>query len=255
MSVVWTLAGAYVVYAIMMVWLHPRFIYPFLQEDQPIAGFSRVSLPGGDGTPISLQVAAGEGPVLLYFMGNAGALWAFEPGLRQHLQAGRHVVALEYRGGGGRPGTPSESLLKADALKALDYARSFGKPVVVQGFSMGSGLAMHVAAHHDIDAMILEAPYSRMCRIMADRSFLPACRLPFVQTWDSLALAKDVSAPVLILHGAEDAIIQPKYSEALDRALPNARRSVIPGATHADLAAFPTVIEAIERWISAPGTP
>ena len=147
MSVLWILFAAYLAYGLLMVWMHPRFIYPFIQEDQPLLGFTRKPMAAGDGTEITFQEAAGPGPVLLYFMGNAGALWAFEEGLRPHVEAGRHVIALEYRGGAGLPGRPSETTLKSDALVIADYALSFGRPVVVQGFSMGSGLAVHVAAN------------------------------------------------------------------------------------------------------------
>ena len=105
-----------------------------------MAGFERVSLAAGDGVEVSLQVAPGEGPVVLYFMGNAGTISLFEPGLRPLVEAGFHVVALEYRGGAGRPGVPSEVVLKEDALLAADYALGLEKPVFVHGFSMGSGL-------------------------------------------------------------------------------------------------------------------
>lgn len=226
------LIGLYLAYGAVMVWLHPRFIYPFVPDDDAMAGFERVSMAGADGAPFFLQEARGDGPVVLYFMGNAGAISLFEPGLRPLVDAGFHVIALEYRGGAGRPGRPSETVLKGDALVAADYAFSFGKPVLVHGFSMGSGLAMQVAVNRPIEAMVLEAPYSKMCRLMARRSLLPACVIPLVQKWDNLALATRVTVPVLILHGDEDALIPPAQSQDLLDALPDAYRVIIEGAGH-----------------------
>ena len=62
-------------------------------------------------------------PVVLYFMGNAGSLAAFEPILaRQRLGGAPVVVAMTFRGGGGMDGRPSEAGLKSDALMAHDAA-------------------------------------------------------------------------------------------------------------------------------------
>ena len=238
----------YVIYGAVMVWLHPRFIYPFLSDDEPMAGFERVSLTAGDGVEISLQVASGDGPVVLYFMGNAGTISLFEPGLRPLVDAGMHVVALEYRGGAGRPGRPSEEVLKEDALLAADYALGLDKPVLVHGFSMGSGLAMHVGANRDVAGLVLEAPYSKMCRLMAARSLLPACVIPFVQKWDNLALAPQVKAPVLILHGSADVLIPPSQSVDLASGLREAQRVIVEGAEHTNTGTDPRARRIISEF-------
>ena len=248
MKIAVLLIGAYVVYGLVMVWLHPRFIYPFLPDDEPMAGFERVSLTARDGVEVSLQEARGAGPMVLYFMGNAGTISLFEPGLRPLVDAGMHVVALEYRGGAGRLGQPSEVVLKEDALLAADYTLEFRKPVFVHGFSMGSGLAMHVGANRDVSGIVLEAPYSKMCRLMAARSLLPACSIPFVQKWDNLALAPQVKAPVLMLHGSKDVLIPPSHSMDLEDALSDSRRVIIDGAEHANTGTDPRARRRISEF-------
>lgn len=243
------LALCYVVYAMLMVWLHPRFIYPFQPIDQVLPGFSRIELVGADGQPIFLQERPGDGPVVLYFMGNAGAVPLFEPAFEGHIAAGRHIIALEYRGGGGRPGTPSEVVLKEDALVAADYARGLGMPLIVQGFSLGTGLATHMAARRDVDAVILTAPYDRLCRLMAAQSWVPACLLPYVQKWNSLAEARNVRAPILVVHGAEDPLIPSNLSEPFE-ALGTVERVLIDGAAHNDISAFPAYHAAIAAFLA-----
>ncbi len=242
------LALVYVGYTSLMVWLHPRFIYPFQPIDRVLSGFSRVELRGADGTPVFVQERPGDGPVVLYLMGNAGAVPLFEVAFQAHIAAGRHIVALEYRGGGGRPGVASEAALKRDALVAADYARGLGMPLIVQGFSVGTGLATHVAARREVDAVILTAPYDRLCRLMAAQSRSPACLLPWVQKWNSLKDARAITAPTLVLHGAEDVLIPPAYSEPFG-GLAHVERVLIDGAAHNDISAFPAYHAAIAAFL------
>ena len=238
MKLLFLLALIYAGYAIVMVLLHPRFIYPFQPDGGLLKGFRQVELRGEDGAPIFVQEYPGDGPVLVYFMGNAGALPLFESAFPQHIAAGRHVIAMEYRGGGGRPGTPREAILKSDAMAVMDYAERLGKTLIVQGFSMGTGLATYVAARRNVAALVLVAPYDAMCRLMSVRAKLPACRLPFVDRWRSLDEARSTKVPTLILHGGADSLIPPSYSAAFET-LPNVRRKIIERAGHADIGNFP----------------
>lgn len=228
--------AAYAAWGGLMIWAHPSLIYPFFPDETDLPGFRPTTLTASDGTEIAVQVSAGQGPTILYFMGNAGALQAFAGPLAQYQSRGHRIVALEYRGGAGRPGRASEAALKSDALVAAGHAASHGDPLVLHGYSLGTGLALHVAAEHPVAGVILEAPFSRLCTLMTRAALLPACVMPLVQKWNTLAVAPSVTAPVLILHGADDRLIPPKASVALDEALPRSRRLIIEGADHLDIA-------------------
>jgi pimeloyl-ACP methyl ester carboxylesterase len=54
-----------------------------------------------------------------------------------------------------------------------------------------------------------------------------------------------VKAPVLLLHGASDDIIDPAHSERLQRVAPHAERVLVPGAGHNDLQQVPAYLDAI----------
>lgn len=255
-SLLFKLLGAYVVYAIAMILLHPGFIYPFDQRGFEGEGYREVlvEVPGAD--PLPVQVAQGQSgaPVILYFMGNLGALELFRPMLDHHKDQGRWVVAMPYRGAGGVPGEPSEQGMKRDALAvfdALDEIVTEGA-VVVQGYSMGTGLAMYVAAERPVDGVILSAPFDRLCGLMAKRALLPACYLPFVQKWDSLADAGDVDAPVLVLHGDRDELIDIARGRRLAEALAGSTEvafQVIPGAGHSNLFGADGYLPTIDAFI------
>jgi pimeloyl-ACP methyl ester carboxylesterase len=242
-----SLLGFYAIYAAAMVAAHTSLIYPFFATDQVLRGFLRVELTAEDGTEISVQEAQGDGPIVLYFMGNAGALSAFDPPLQTHAAAGRHVIAMEYRGGAGRPGVPDETVLKSDALKVADWALAKGKPLVLHGYSLGTGLAVHVASSREVAQVVLEAPFDRLCALMARRSVLPACFMPGVQRWDTLADAPSVRAPVLILHGSEDVLIPPERSHILANAFSSVERHLLDGAGHLDVFSRPAAQTIVQQ--------
>jgi hypothetical protein len=98
-------------------------------------------------------------------------------------------------------------VFKEDALVIFDAIPELAPeagPVHVLGYSLGSGIALHVAAHRPVASVLLEAPYARLCDLMTKRSWAPACLIPWVPRWDSLALAPEVEAPVYIVHGIHD---------------------------------------------------
>ncbi|MEL6205122.1 MAG: alpha/beta hydrolase [Pseudomonadota bacterium] len=249
---------AYLCYAVAMVLIHPRYIYPFDAAVFAEPGFEQASLDDG----ATVYVSSGDegAPVILYFMGNVGTLTLFAPMLRHHRDAGRSVVALAYPGGGGIPGEPSEAGLKAAALSVFDALPDLlpahpDSAVIAHGYSLGTGLALHLAAARDLDGVLLSAPYTRLCRLMADASLLPACLLPGVQKWDSLAAAPAVSEPVLVLHGTADGLIPVSHGEEMADTLPDGRIYRIEGGGHADLMDFLVYLDALDGFVEGGARP
>lgn len=247
------LAGTYLLYATIMVLAHPRFIYPFGPDAFDAAEFRQEVVTERD---VALAIHEGTtDEAVLFFMGNGGALAYFTYTLNAHVAAERHLYAVEYPGGGGIPGTPSEVGLKADALAAYDWiaARHDG-PIVVHGYSMGTGLAQYVAARREVSAIILDAPFVKMCTLMTRASWLPACWLPFVQKWNSAALIPEISAPVLIQHGQDDQMIAPGVGRQLADLMEGAGITVtfhaVPDAKHNNLAGVPGYRDRIDAFLS-----
>ncbi|MEJ8560342.1 alpha/beta hydrolase [Yoonia sp. GPGPB17] len=249
----WMIVGTYLIYAAAMVAMHPRVIYPFGPDVFDNPTFHQEVVSDRD---VAMAIADGDDDLaVLFFMGNGGALAYFTFSLDAHQNAGRTVAAMEYPGGGGIPGRASEARLKADALAAYDWlATQHAGPIAVHGFSLGTGLAIHVAAAREVDAILLDAPYATLCALMTKASYLPACYLPGVQKWRSIDDVTALSAPVLIQHGTADQLIPIAYSAQLAAAMEEAGLAVtfhaVEGATHNNLPGQPGYQDRITAFLA-----
>ena len=247
------LVGTYLIYAAVMVAVHPRIIYPFGPDAFDNPDFRQEIVSERD---VAVAIAEGDDNLaVLFFMGNGGALAYFTYSLDAHQIAGRTIAAMEYSGGGGIPGKASEVGLKADALAAYDWLTAqHDGPIAVHGYSLGTGLAIHVAAARKVEAILLDAPYTTLCALMTQAAYLPACYLPGVQRWRSVDDLAALSAPVLIQHGTADQLIPISYGEELSQLMQEAGVTVtfhaIPGATHNHLAGQPGYQDRINDFLS-----
>ena len=104
-----------------------------------------------------------DGLTVLLLHGNAGHIGHRVDKFRRIMGAGYGFLLLEYRGYGGNPGKPTEIGLRLDAQSGLDFLVEHGIPhdnVILYGESLGSGIAVRLAAEHHFAALILEAPYT-----------------------------------------------------------------------------------------------
>ncbi len=112
-------------------------------------------------------------PVILYFHGNGDFLAGFFGRFRELIADGTGVVALSYRGYAGSSGQPSERGLLQDAAAAYAFttARYSADRIVVWGFSLGTGVAVALAAEQPVGKIILEAPYTSIADVGAASHF------------------------------------------------------------------------------------
>jgi uncharacterized protein len=251
------------IYAAGLRALHRHTIYPFAPAAPFQApGFAEVRLPVAGAGDLTAYLHMGDGPaapVVLFFMGNTGDLSGHAGFLEPHLAAGRSVIGMGYRGGGGLSGSPSEARLKADALALFDAVDALigpgHGPVLVHGYSLGTGLALHVAARRPVDGVILDAPFGRVCELFLKSTGLTACWLPFFQKWDSLADAPLIRAPVLIRHGDQDTAVPIRIARNLAEALRTNGTMVqfdaLPGVTHVTITSDPDYGPGMARFIDA----
>ncbi len=136
---------------------------------------------------------------------------------RKLIGDGVGLVGLEYRGFGGLAGEPTEAGLIADAQSAYAFAaaRYPVQQIVVWGESLGSGVAVALAAQKPVGRLILEAPFTSTAAIAAIRYWYMPVRLLMKDQYRSDERIIKITAPVLILHGARDNIVPYAMGEQL----------------------------------------
>ena len=186
------------------------------------AGFPEAEehiLTTADGEKIIIwHVPAKPGhPVVLYFHGNGDFLAGFFGRFRDLIADGTGIVALSYRGYAGSSGQPSEQGLLRDCAAAYAFTtgRYSADRIVAWGFSLGSGVAVALAAEQPVGKLILEAAFTSIADVAASVFPIFPIRLVMRDPFHSDERIARVNAPLLIMHGARDFTIPIAFGERL----------------------------------------
>jgi uncharacterized protein len=193
-------------------------------------------------------------PLILYFHGNGGALIDRIPRFRALAASGYGLLATSYRGYGGSTGSPTQKGLMEDGETAYLEARVRGYDgdrIVLMGESLGTGVAIALAATHEAAALVLDSPYSSAVEVAAAHyPIFPVNWLMFDRFRSDLAIG-DVHIPILVLHGDEDDVVPMRLARRLFE-LANEPKTFmqVPGGKHLVLGlaeVFPRVCEWIDE--------
>jgi len=220
------------------------------QVRQSFPAVEDLFIEAGDGTKLHAWHVKGE-PLILYFGGNAEEVsWMLEEGTRRLPGAGWLLV--DYRGYGASGGSPSEKALVADALRWYDHVsqRSQARRVFVFGRSLGSGVAVQVAAARPVAGVIAIAPYDSLAAVGQHHyPFLPVGML-LRHRFDSAALAPQLKVPLLCLVAERDSVVPPAHSRKLYEAWGGDKRWVeLRGAGHNSTDDAPEFWDSIRGFI------
>jgi fermentation-respiration switch protein FrsA (DUF1100 family) len=259
------LASVYAVIAIAAFVAQRRLMYFPDPERLPPAAFAlagveeRVIVAPDGARLIAWYGRAAPGrPTLLYFHGNAGNLGSRSERVRCFIARGYGVYMLSYRGYGGSTGSASEKANVADAKLAYEALRSEGVApanIVAYGESLGSGVAVQVAADKPVAGIALDAPYTSIVDVAAGAyPFLPVRPFMF-DRYETMQFLPRVKAPLLVLHGEDDEIIPVAMGRAVYAAA-NAPKEIVtfPHAGHSDHHLYGSY-EELYRWVEALAKP
>lgn len=227
-----------------------------------------IQVPGATLTALHLQLPQARG--LVFFLhGNAGNLRTWFTDLDRYRQWGYDLYMPDYRGFGLSTGRiESEAQLQADVRAAWDQVAPAyrGRPIVLYGRSLGTGLAARLAAdlhaQHVADTragsgaaaseppalLMLVSPYRSLAALAAELyPYAPSALLRYpLRTDRALAsLPADGPPAILLLHGDQDTLIPIHHSEQLQAEVPRARLVRVPGAGHGDIHRDPVYREAV----------
>lgn len=246
-------AGVYGLLCLLVFTQQRRLVFPAPPRvrEPAVTGATLLRLPG----PVfALHVPAPAGaPTVVHFHGNgeqlADAGWLAQ----EFQQAGLGFYAVEYPGYGlAAAQGPSEAGLYAAAEAALEHLhRELGVPrerLVLQGQSLGSGVAVEMARRGYGTRLVLITPYTSLADVGA-RLFpwLPA-RLLVRDVFDSAKKAPTVALPVLILHGTRDEVIPVDMGQRLGTLFPQATVRLLEGKHHNNVLSEPEVLDGLLRF-------
>ncbi|HEX2554805.1 MAG TPA: alpha/beta hydrolase [Microvirga sp.] len=219
-------------------------LYPGAGRDGPLAaaeanlaGFQDVTLTTPDGERLRGWWKPPEaGRVLVvYFHGNGGSLRNRRSRVEALAGQGRGVLLVSYRGYSGSTGSPTEAGLRIDARTAYGFAARAVEParIALYGESLGTGVAVRLAAERPVGGLILDAPYTSTAEVAAGMYwYVPVAWLMHDQ-YRSIEIIDRVKAPILVMHGDRDRVIPFAYGERLFAAAPEPKRFLrLPGSGH-----------------------
>jgi fermentation-respiration switch protein FrsA (DUF1100 family) len=192
-------------------------------------------------------------PVVLYFHGNGDFLAGFFGRFHDLIADGTGIVALSYRGYAGSSGHPSERGLLSDAAAAYAFtvARYDAARIVAWGFSLGTGVAVALAAEKPVGRLILEAPYTSTADVAASIFWFLPVRLVMRDQFRSDERIGRVTVPLLIMHGERDPAIPIRFGERLFALAHEPKQFVrFPEGGHENLQNF-GAIETARHFINA----
>lgn len=196
----------------------------------------------------------GDLPVVLYLHGNGGALSHRAERFRILTADGIGLVAVDYRGYGGSSGHPTEAglLIDAETAYAFAVARYPIARIAAWGESLGTGVAVALAAERPVGRIVLEAPFTSTADLAARQyPFVPVRWLMKDQFRSDLHIGA-VAAPLLIMHGGRDPIVPIADGERLFALAHEPKRFArFPDGEHENLDRFGALV-AVKAFLSEP---
>lgn len=236
-------------------------LYPAARQapnlaDHDIAGLREVTTQTPDGLTLRHWYVPPSEPgaaVLVVFHGNAGHLGDRVSKLKALIDAGFGVLFAGYRGYSGNPGKPTEDSLTADAGLLLDWLAARGVPperTVLYGESLGTGVAVKMAAARDSAAVILESPYTSIAEVAQTHYWYLPAKWLVLDKWNSMAHIGRLRAPLLVVHGSRDKTVPTRYGRELFAAAPEPKELfILEGGNHNDLYDTPQVAERVIAFL------
>lgn len=147
--------------------------------------------------------------LVFYLHGNAGSnsTWGHLADL--YLENNFDFFIPDYRGYGKSDGKiSSEKQFYNDVQIAFDTLRKeyTGKPIVIIGFSIGTGSAAYLAAQNNPSLLVLKAPYYNLTDLIKKYiKIIPSLLIRY--KFPTNKYIEQVKCPVTVFHGDKDEII------------------------------------------------
>ena len=258
----WTLIGllgGYIGFLVLLYAVQRRLMYfpdtarvPAAAAGLPQAEDLVLDTPDGEHLVAWHVPPRGDQPLVLYLHGNGGALVHRAERFATLARHGIGLLAIDYRGYGGSTGSPSEAgfMIDAETAYALAASRYPAARIALWGESLGTGVAVTLAAERGVGRVVLEAPFTSAVDIAALHYPYVPVRLLMKDQFRSDERIGRIAAPLLILHGARDQVVPIEFGEKLFALAREPKRFIrYPDGEHEGLAQF-GALEAVAAFLA-----
>lgn len=251
MTILFVLLAVYLLLAAFLYAYQRRLIFYPMAAD-PAFSADEISIDNRGTRLHGWVLNPGRPKALIYFGGNS-ELITHRRGFFEDVFADHSVYLINYRGYGYSEGKPSEAALFSDALAIYDRLSLEHGSISAYGRSLGSGVAVFLAAERALEKLILLTPYDSVVAVARRNYPMFPVRLLLKDHFDSAARAADVDEPVLITAAELDREIRLPHTLALKRHFLRAPLTyrVIAGAAHNNIVDFPDYREAVREFVRA----
>jgi fermentation-respiration switch protein FrsA (DUF1100 family) len=150
---------------------------------------------------------------ILIFHGNAGNLFNRVYKLNELNKLDVNILLISWRGFSGNKGKPTEKNLYHDAEEAIKWLNNRGaisKNIILYGESLGTGVATELGTSNAFGGIILESPFTSIAN--AAKIYYPYLPVNIIlkDRYNSIGKIKNITTPILIMHGKKDNIVPQK---------------------------------------------
>ena len=209
------LAAPFVAYGVAcaLLYVNQRKV---LYTPVPRGNLDVPTMPLAEGkADVLVSIRPHDGPrAVVYFGGKSEDVSLNVPALGEAFPD-TAIYALHYRGFGGSAGTPDEAGLVADALALFDTVRRRHPDIIVVGRSLGSGVAIQVAAQRRARRLVLVTPYDSIADVAARHFPAFPARWILQDRYLSWHVAPHIRTPTTVITAEHDAVIPLSHTERL----------------------------------------
>jgi len=247
LKLILVLAAAYVTLVVVLWAVQDRLLFPSqlaTTTGTPLPGDApRLTLTASDGTELhGVRLTPPATPVTdrVIILGFGGNAWNAEDAAAYlyTMYPDAEVVVFHYRGYGPSKGRASVDALIADAPLIYDKVREDAPAarIVAAGFSIGSGIAVHLARERKLDGLLLVTPFDSLAALAAHHfPWVPAASL-IHNPMRNAELLRGLSIPTAIIAAEQDEVIpRERTSEMRGAAKTMVYSRTINGANHNDI--------------------
>jgi len=227
------LGSLYIIALSLLVLFENYMVFPGKSADRgnydPTFEFEDVNFAAADGTKLHgwMIPYPDSKRYVLYCHGNgenvSGANGGVAKVMGEAMKA--NLFIFDYRGYGKSEGESSEIGIKSDTDAAMDWLceRFQIQPtdVIVDGFSIGGGLAVYIGMKKGTKGMVLQRTFTSLPDVAATKFPWAPVRWLMKNQFDSASLIADFKGPLLQSHGAKDQVVPFKIGKELHATCPS----------------------------------